>query len=137
MVSLDRMKALDEDFSKLLLTILFVEKETPKKLPLLYKDFQESFFVSRILQKRIDVFHLPTIEPGAIMTLTVLANNPGKGILALIETYEKADKLRPEKINAEFVCIHVYPMGFYADVEFKTAFENRKTNRYGKYDFII
>jgi hypothetical protein len=129
---------LNEIASKLLMVALFVEKrDTDKDIAYMFNDFFDISFVAKILQKRIEVLNLPPIEPTAIMALSAIGNNPVRGILALIETYEKADELKPEKINAAFICEHVYPMGFYDDEELSSRFDYRREKREGKYDFII
>jgi hypothetical protein len=132
-------KEIDRATAFLLAQIVMMEQEgIPSVIAKAYADLRGVTKLAEILEKRITVLKLPVVEPTAIMALVLLAPNPGKAILALIETYEKADLVHPEKITAEFVCLNVYPMGFYNDREFEDNFEFRKANREsGKYNFII
>ena len=124
---------------KLMFLILSVERENkPSEIAELYADFKEAFFSANVLQKRLEVLKIPMIEPTGVLALSVLAEgNPGRAILGMIETYEKFDEIKPEKINANFICEHVYPFGFYSEEEACYRFDVRKDNRTGKYDFII
>jgi hypothetical protein len=134
------MKELTEDIAKVLLVILAVEKERPEEIPILYKDFGETFFAAKLIQKRIDVLNIPKMEPSAIMALAAICQVAGKAVLGMIDTYEKAEEIRqtrPVKIDAAFICQYVYPMGFYEDYEFGKIFDKRRETRSGKYDFII
>jgi hypothetical protein len=132
-------KPMDETTTKMMLVVLTMEREgISSEIAQMYVDFQNIYFSARVLQKRLEVLKTPILEPTAIMALSVLAKgNPGRAILGMIETYEKADELKPDKINAGFICEYVYPMGFYDEEEFGKLFDARREKRTGKYDFII
>ena len=131
------MKALDIDQMQLIGGILLFEKEDLQQFLVAYTTFFNNSFLSKILQKRIDVFKLPKLEPSAIMVLSTLCENPGKVILGLIETLEKAEILKPKKIDGSFICSDVYPMGFYDDEEFDKEWEIRKEKHNEGFNKII
>jgi aspartate carbamoyltransferase regulatory subunit len=133
------MIELDTDSTNLLAIILIVERNNiPSQTAKLYADYQEITKLTKLIEKRISVMNLPILEPTALMALTLIAPSAGKCVLGLIETFEKVDLLKPEKITAHFICENVYPNGFYEDEEFNKKFEFRKAHRENsKYNFII
>ena len=130
---------MSETSTKMMCAVLLVEEEgISSKIDEMYTDLQKVYFSAKVLQRRLEVLKIPKMEPTAVMALSVLAEgNPGRAILGMIETYEKAEILKPPKINAAFICENVYPWGFYDENESYSRFDARRENRSGKYDFII
>jgi hypothetical protein len=124
------MKLLTKNQAKTVASILLFEKEDPKQFLVTYLEYLDRSFLSQILQKRIDVFELPRLDPSAIIILSILCDNPGKVILGLIETLENAKDMKLEKID-------VYPLGFYEDDEFEKQFELRRKDKTYRFNFII
>lgn len=106
-----------------------------------YDEFIESLDeipLLQILHKRIVAFKLPRFEPSAYFVIGLLTDRPGTVIMALIDILNKYDEIKPEKINAEFICMHVYPHGFYTEEAAKKHYyEHRpKEKQTGKYDYL-
>ena len=105
----------------------------------LYDEFEKEP-IAQLFIKRLNVFkkapyNIRAFEKDAIIGLGLLSKgNPGRAVLSMIDTLEKADEFNPKKIDLEFICYHVYPDGVYSDEEFPIEFEKKHSS---KYNFLL
>ena len=124
-----RYKPLKDEQVELMMKVHLSELENKARFDEFYQNyFLKADFLAQVLEKRIKVFKLPRFEPSAIIFISLLVDgNPGRAVLALIETLEKAEELSGGGlIDSAFIANSVYPWGFYTDEEFEKEFERRK-----------
>lgn len=81
----------------------------------------------QIMLKRIKAFNLPEFKGSAIVALSLLAEgNPGRGVMAMMDTMREYDKRKPEKIDVGFVSEFVYPFGYYTEESFEALWDSYK-----------
>jgi hypothetical protein len=123
-----RYQSMTEDQSRALMAIMFAESSNKA---LLDKDYNEVLgtqdFICQVIEKRVAAFKLPKFEPSAVIMLSILVQgNPGKAVIGMVETMEKFEEIKPDKINAQFIAEHVYPWGFYLDSAWENVWDTRK-----------
>jgi hypothetical protein len=121
------------------LHLTIAEQSDKKQFDKIYHDeLQPRDMICKIIEKRIEAFKLPHLEPSAIVFISLLSEgNPGRSILGLIETLEHAMKSNPELIDSTFIAMEVYPWGFHTPESFEKEFEARRDHPKGRWDFII
>lgn len=131
-------KPLTDEQTKMVLSILLALKSDRQNV---CKEIAEVFtddFIAKVICKRINVLNLPKLTPDAILFISLLAEgNPGKSVLMLIETLEKAEELKISDINIEFIMTDVYPWGFYQDDIFAQEFDQRREKHDQGYNRLI
>lgn len=90
-----------------------------------------------IIERRVEVFKLPVTKSGIIALCLLGDFNPGRTILALIESLADRDERKSEsKINVEYIFKYVYPNGFYRREIAHKLFDKYRNDKQHKYGYI-
>jgi len=119
--------------SEILMKLMFLKEEPP--LEEFISEMEEDFG-TQILHKRITSCDLPRLEPSAYIDLVNFADRPGTLVMALIDTLEKHEEIKPDKINAGFIAEHVYPFGFYKPEVAERIYDERRHKKPNKFDYL-
>lgn len=119
----------------LLLIILNVKRDGEPDLDKFIEETKDEFSI-QILHRRIVGFTLPRFEPSAYMFLATLCETPGQVVMTLIDTLNKYDEIKPEKIDVHFIAQHVYPYGFYTKEACEKHYDAHRRTQPDKYDYL-
>jgi hypothetical protein len=91
------------------------------------QEVRDASYVYDILEKRIFAYGLNCDSSGIIMCLALGRFNPGRSLLALVESAATAQMRGGELIDQEFIDLEVYPLGFYSDTDASVRFDVVRT----------
>ena len=127
---------LTEEQMKILMVLLIAPEN---EIQVLYDDILKAGdFISNVVKKRAEAFKLP-FDPSAIMMISMMTKgNPGRAVLAMIDSLEEWDKQgKQNTITAGFISQHVYPWGYYTESAFEREWNNRQAKKEESYNYLI
>lgn len=123
-----RYEQLSQEQSKLLFMIIMADAEKMPPPP-----EHEYDLLMQILKKRIDVLELPVqLDGWALAALTLIATNPGRAVVALIDCLDKFEG----KVTVEDITMRLYPMGFYDEESLTYIVDNIHKKNLAKWSGI-
>lgn len=93
-------------------------------------DLEDATKTVTIIKLRVNAFGLPIDATGIIMCTILGKANPGRCLLALLESCAKAVALGTQSIDHTMIATKVYPYGFYTDEIAHRRFDTFKAYSY-------
>jgi hypothetical protein len=105
----------------------FIQSMIHNSVQAFISDLETETHVIEIMRKRVDAYALDFDISGIVMCFILGKGNPGRSLVAVLESAAVAQLSGVATVSHEFVDLIAYPGGFYSDRDAFTRFDVLRT----------
>lgn len=124
-----RCHPMDEDHSKMLITLLFASRSPMKpEMEAIVKEIEEKSLAFKIIKSRLlGLGYEPDVT--LLMFMSTMVDNPGSAVMYAHYLAYKGKKHSVRKIDIQFMCERVFPIGFPTDEDMSKVWDMQKVSK--------